>query len=689
MGTRWRGMLAPIDTPTGDGRRMATGAFRSRELPVGLKWQREDNMGHDTSVVVGLVDDMAIGLSVADAVEAGWVSAELVAELGLQPDDVGVWGRGELFDDHPELPRLAEDVAEAVLLTGKRVIGPSVDAGAAEMMLVEEGTDEPLTDERFEQIVREAEATGVGPRVEMLFTDYEIAAATLVPIPAFAQARPFELMGAPATALTAATIGALTAAAPTYPADAFDNPNLDRIAPITVEDRGEGFQRVFGYAAQWGVCHTGIPGVCTTAPTSPSGYAYFHRYGRTADGVDLPVAAGRLTTGHGQFGTSCSCRGCRGKDDHACDLLSLAGAIGHYDRLKTLAYVRAGEDERGIWIAGILAPDVDDDDRAVLARRSVSGDWRDVAGKFEMAEVLALAREKPGFPLSVRMRDGRQTALVAAGAVRPDQPELAEPELDIDYPRLGREVAAALREEGLRVVTDTAAAVTAAAEVHTGAMVALRMSDEDAARLALDGGEPADQLHLTLMYLGKADELTEETRNNIISSMQQTADAFPPFQADAFAVDVFNPNSDERDTAIVLGISGGDIAAVHEDVRLRVPENLEAMLEDDAPVLPEQHSPFVAHVTLAYSDDLSLVEQLTDRTGQPVTFDRIRVAFGGDITDIPLAGAGEMPDGSDNEAASQAAELAAEVEAALDAVDNDARARQAAQLLAELEMEAA
>ena len=60
MGTRWRGMLAPIDKPTGDGRRMAKGAFSHRPLPLPLKWQRVDEAGHDTSVVIGLMDTLTI-----------------------------------------------------------------------------------------------------------------------------------------------------------------------------------------------------------------------------------------------------------------------------------------------------------------------------------------------------------------------------------------------------------------------------------------------------------------------------------------------------------------------------------------------------------------------------------------------------------------------------------------------------
>lgn len=710
MGTRWRGMLAPINKPTGDGRRMRTDAFRSRPLPLGLKWQREDDMGHDASVVIGLMDQLAIGLTVSEAVTEGWISQELVDKLQMDPADEGVWAKGEMFDDRPDLPRLAEDVAEAILLTDKKVIGPSVDAGAAETIFVEAGTDEPLTDERFDELFEKAMETGEEPPIEMLFTDYEIAAATLVAIPAFVEARPFELLpaedvlvepveGEPveagaATAAPAspALVAALTASVRAYPADVFDRPEGLTLSPVAVTDRGEGFQRIAGYVAAHSVCHLEFRDVCITPPNSASGYVPFHRYPIDVEGDNM-LAVGRITTGHGQVGTGCTC--CRGKDDHACSQFSLARTLDHYDQMRTLAWVRAGEDEHGIWVAGVLAPDLSDTDRAVLNRRKVSGDWRDLAGNLELVEVLALARERPGFPIpATSIRNGRQFSLVAAGVVRPDEPAPAGPKpawAGLRDGSLARDIASqvtqllpqALREQGLTVTP--AAAVTAADGEHTGAMIALRMTDDDAARLAMDGGEPADNLHLTLMYLGEAADLTDEMRQNIISSAQQTADMFGPFEAEAFSVDVFNPESDERDTAIVLGISGGQVADVHDDMRLRVPENLEAMLGEDAQAaLPEQHSPFVAHVTLAYSDDLSLVEQLTDRTNQPVTFDRIRVAFAGETIDIPLTGPVEQEEGES--LASQAALLAAEVDAALEAVAADDRAREAAHLLAELEV---
>lgn len=417
MGTRWRGLLAPINQPTGDGRRIGEGAFTHRPLPLPLKWQREDDQGHDASVIIGTLETITID------------------------DKAGeVWGEGELFDDQPDLTRLSEDVKEAIHLTKAGVIGPSVDAGAAEVVWVKEGSDDPLTDDDWEQLIWEEIDTGIAAPLEMLFTLYEIAAATLVAIPAFAEARAFELLdmepdtsaeaGSPEPVRPAAVTAAqrrqmaLTAAAgPVLPPAAVFDPPTEAPAYqlMTVHPRreGENFRRLSGYAAAFGVCHVGHRDACYTAPPTTTDYAMFHRHTFETD-AGL-VGVGRITTGHGRVGAGCTHLKCRSNDDHACDLASLTETIAHYDQLRTVAHVRATEYEGvGIWVQGILAADADDRDLAVLSRQRVSGDWRPVGAELELVEVLALARETEGFPIPhVAMRDGRQVSLTAAGAVPP------------------------------------------------------------------------------------------------------------------------------------------------------------------------------------------------------------------------------------------------------------------------------
>jgi 2'-5' RNA ligase len=186
------------------------------------------------------------------------------------------------------------------------------------------------------------------------------------------------------------------------------------------------------------------------------------------------------------------------------------------------------------------------------------------------------------------------------------------------------------------------ASLTAAADgSHTsGAMIALMPTAEDAARLAIEGGEDAEQLHLTLRYLGKGADFSEDARQAVIDAV---ADVLPhyvsgPVTAKAFGAAHWNGNSDEPcwvwpvgddpETPRILGMLHGAIAMALE----------EGLAEGvDHPELPEPHTPFAPHICAAYSDELDLIIALEERLG-PVTFDRVRVAFAGEHTDIPLGG---------------------------------------------------
>lgn len=261
-GTRWRGLLAPINLPTGDGRRMAEGAMTWRDLPIGLKWQRVDTQGHDDSVIIGMADALNIGTA-EEAVAGGWISEDGAAAAKLPDGATALWGGGELFDDQENLPRLTEDVAEASLLVSKGVIGPSVDAGAAEIIFVKEGTDTPLTDDEWDALFE-----GEDIKVEMLFTLYEVAAATLVAIPAFSETvKPFELLTvegdrpAPAAA-DAALVASLVASTTLPPAELFGDPGFDRYTEISVTERPDGLLYVAGHFAPRHGCHLAFRNVC-------------------------------------------------------------------------------------------------------------------------------------------------------------------------------------------------------------------------------------------------------------------------------------------------------------------------------------------------------------------------------------------------------------------------------------------
>jgi hypothetical protein len=365
MARTWSAVLARLGVPTGDGRIIDPAGGSSRDLPLPLSWQELSDDGHGGSRVVGRIETLRI----AD----GMVTAT-----------------GSLLRD---IPYTVEEQLEA------GVVGPSVD----------------LDD--VEYVMDDAE--------RILVTQWRVAGATLVSIPAFADvsltldpadAAPLEVAEPERSMLDDAVERAAdrmwplqaSAAEQLPPADWFAAPDLDRVTPLTVSDTG----RVFGHIAPWDQCHVGLPG-CVTPPSSPSGYSFFHVCSqRTQEGSVLPV--GTLTVGGG----------------HADARLGFRAAQQHYDDVAAgVARVVAGEDEFGIWVAGWMLPGADETAREQFMSLPVSGDWREIGGALEMIAVCSV--NTPGFPVPrarVSFALGRQRTLVASSGV---VPVLGDPEPEI------------------------------------------------------------------------------------------------------------------------------------------------------------------------------------------------------------------------------------------------------------------
>ncbi|WP_250302083.1 phage minor head protein [Streptomyces sp. A 4/2] len=177
-----------------------------------------------------------------------------------------------------------------------------------------------------------------------------------------------------------------------------------------------------------------------------------------------------------------------------------------------------------------------------------------------------------------------------------------------------------------------------AAGGHTGAMIALVPSEEDAERLALAavGSEPAGELHLTLFYLGEGADWDEEHRADLIAGLRsRVADLGEPLAGRAFGAAHWN--SDGDDPCWVWSVSDDrdrpQDAPTLETARWAATYALEDMHRQ--PDLPAQHTPWQAHVCAAYTSSPSLLTAMNQRLG-PIRFDRLRVAFAGEHTDIPL-----------------------------------------------------
>jgi hypothetical protein len=185
--------------------------------------------------------------------------------------------------------------------------------------------------------------------------------------------------------------------------------------------------------------------------------------------------------------------------------------------------------------------------------------------------------------------------------------------------------------------------LTAAADgSHTsGAMIALMPTPEDAARLAIEGGEAAEDLHCTLYFLGDDGSVfTDEERRALIDQVADYANWIgQPIEARIFGANHWNSDGDSPSWVWAVGDDRGDgrpavapaLANAYDAARYSVANVL------DAENLPDQYTPWQPRICAAYSDELDLIIALEERLGS-VTFDRVRVAFAGEHTDIPLGG---------------------------------------------------
>lgn len=374
MTKRWSAVLARMGVPTGDRRIIAPGALTNRDLPLPLMWQRVSDAGHSGSVTVGVIESLTIDNTTGMVTAEGRFLDVRGAAEAMAQTDAGVTGPSvDLFDD--------VDVREVQTLIEAGVVGPNI-------------TDD-MDDIEY----------AVGDDGMIVITSARIAGATLVQIPAFADV---SIEMAQETTGDGYAVPLLASASPEAlpPVAWFEQPDLDRLTPITVSDTG----RVFGHIAGWDTCHVGLPG-CVTPPLSASGYAYFHvAEQRTAEGHTLPV--GTLVAG----------------PRHADPGLAFQAAQAHYDDPSALAArVVAGEDGHGIWVAGWMPPSVTAQARQTFMSSPVSGDWRRVGGALELVAVCSV--NTPGFPVPrarVAFSLGEQRTLIAGG-MQPVAGEYAVP----------------------------------------------------------------------------------------------------------------------------------------------------------------------------------------------------------------------------------------------------------------------
>lgn len=169
-----------------------------------------------------------------------------------------------------------------------------------------------------------------------------------------------------------------------------------------------------------------------------------------------------------------------------------------------------------------------------------------------------------------------------------------------------------------------------------GGMIALLPVDPQAMVIDHDKAEPADQLHVTLTFLGEdVTDWGETRKQQIIDAVTDVAAEFTgTLPARIMGHATFNPDggpAGDRDPCAVYLVGDSPVLAPLADAMRH------ACSEILGGVLPAQHAPYLPHITAAYgatAADLTYIGS--------VEFDRLAVAIAGDWTEIPLASAGTL-----------------------------------------------
>jgi hypothetical protein len=238
-----------------------------------------------------------------------------------------------------------------------------------------------------------------------------IMGATLVPFPAFAETRVSVVTASAGKIIDEDAVdqkkrfSALVASAGPLkpPYDWFKDPYLTELTPLTITKEG----RVFGHLADWDGCHTGFQGVCVPPFRSMSEYAYFNVGEIETEEGEL-VPCGKL-----MFSMD------GGKHASVDEYLGVEEVQNHYDdSTKVGAFVRAGADRYGTWLAGALRSGLNDIEIQHLRTHPPSGDWRPIKGG-PSDLVAAFSVPIPGFPIArgralVASAGGEITAIISA-----------------------------------------------------------------------------------------------------------------------------------------------------------------------------------------------------------------------------------------------------------------------------------
>jgi len=373
--------LALMGVKTGDGRLLEEAGRGTRDLPRTIYGQFINAEGHSQAPVIGRLDEITFEDGVAS-------------------------GRGWLLDDTN-----GRDAVKYIKTQTLR--HNSVDLAEVKA--------------RFDYDQESDE-------VSITFTDWKIAATTLVGKPAFANAAASLLEDDEIVASWMDEEGPLVVdlplvmtmelagdeiiadGTPVPPWDMFHQPESDKAQKLTVgAPTDDGWIPVSGHLALWDSCHDGVIGRCTRVPRPDDDYTSYNKPGVLTDGGIVGTGPIFLNGGHR-----------KAKDG---DYISAYGGVEN-----AWADVRVTAGKLGPWLSGYVRPGIED--QQVLAARAsrISGHWKGSRLK-AIVSVNAEGFDVPGDGFSVD-ENGFVDELVASFPVCADDADAPAPDALIDFDRL-------------------------------------------------------------------------------------------------------------------------------------------------------------------------------------------------------------------------------------------------------------
>ena len=167
---------------------------------------------------------------------------------------------------------------------------------------------------------------------------------------------------------------------------------------------------------------------------------------------------------------------------------------------------------------------------------------------------------------------------------------------------------------------------------HRGVMVALRVPLAAARNLAIEGGEPPSDLHVTLAYLGDADEMDPDVLQSLHDRLSAIALVTPPVEG---AVNGLGRFRGPEEDVLYASYDAPDLPALRHRV-------VEAVMEAGAELAGEHG--FTPHITIAYGEPGEGVE-MDDLPPlpMPLRFEWLSLVWAGTESQMRLQGDPSSP----------------------------------------------